>query len=128
MDCRPRVKWNYQFDWTDKHLSSQETEPLRSKYDELGAAALEKLQDISAQNNGRKVAQGDRSKLDLYALLRDSHKTDPALSKFWESELHLVPVWVDWEQISRGQEFFYRYAAANITGFALQGFAGENSV
>ncbi len=127
MDYRPCVKWGYKFYWTDKHLSRQETDPLRFEYDELGAAALEKLQNISAQNNERKVAQGDRSKPDLYALLRDSHETDPVLSKFW-NELHTVPVWVDWKQIARGQEFFYRYAAANLTGFALQGFVGENSV
>jgi hypothetical protein len=38
-----------------------------------------------------------------------------------------VPDWVDWAQLERGQRFFYRYAAANIVGFALQGFLGENT-
>ena len=122
-----RLKWNYAFKWTDKHLSRQDIDPLRHEYDELGAAALERLQNISAQNVGGKDSKGDRSKLDLYSLLRDNHETDQVLRKFWD-ELHAVPDWVDWEQIARGQEFFYRYAAANLTGFALQGFVGENSV
>ena len=127
MDERSRTKWNYTFQWTDKHLPREETDPLRYNYDELGAAALEKLQSISARNVEKKKSQGVGGRLDLYALLRDNHQTDEVLSKFWR-ELHTVPDWVDWGQIARGQEFFYRYAAANITGFALQGFVGENSV
>lgn len=127
MSENSRVKWNYTFRWTDQHLSREEIDPLRYKYDELGAAALEKLQKISAQNIRGEDAQGARARLDLYALLRDNHETDQVLRKFWD-ELHTVPDWVDWEQIARGQEFFYRYAAANLTGFALQGFVGENSV
>ncbi|KAL9037253.1 MAG: hypothetical protein Q9214_005781 [Letrouitia sp. 1 TL-2023] len=127
MNTNTRTKWNYTFQWTDRHLSRQETDPLRYKFDELGAAALEKLQEISAQNSLAKDAQGARPRLDLYAVLRDNHEKDQVLCKFWD-ELHTVPDWVDWEQIARGQKFLYRYAAANFTGFALQGFVGENSV
>lgn len=127
MNADSITKWNYTFQWTDKHLSRQETDPLRYKFDELGAAALEKLQEISAQNPLAKDAQGARPRLDLYALLRDNHEKDQVLCKFWD-ELHTVPDWVDWDQIARGQKFLYRYAAANFTGFALQGFVGENSV
>ena len=101
--------------------------PLKYSYDELGAAALEKLQNISAQNDRPKDTRGARERLDMYAILRDSHETDPVLQKFWD-ELHRVPDWVNWDQIARGQKFFYRYAAANLTGFALQGFLGENAV
>ncbi len=127
MDERTCTKWNYTFQWTDKHLPREETDPLRYKYDELGAAALDKLQSISARNVEEKGLGGASGKLDLYALLRDNYQTDEVLSTFWH-ELHTVPDWVDWTQIARGQEFFYRYAAANVTGFALQGFVGENSV
>ena len=128
MDGKSRTKWTYSFQWTDKHPSREETDPLRYKYDELGSAALERLQKISVQKSGEKdTSQGPRPKLDLYALLRDNHELDPVLQEFW-NELHTVPDWVDWKQLERGQEFFYRYAAANLTGFALQGFVGENSV
>lgn len=127
MDEKTCTKWNYTFQWTDKHLPRHETDPLRYKYDELGAAALEKLQKISAENKKSKDPQRAPERLDLYALLRDNHETDKVLQKFWD-ELHTVPDWVDWEQIARGQKFFYRYAVANLTGFALQGFVGENSV
>ncbi|RFU80026.1 hypothetical protein TARUN_2144 [Trichoderma arundinaceum] len=62
----------------------------------------------------------------MYATLRDHHGNDETLDKLWE-EVHTAPDWVDWEQIERGQKFFYRYAPANLMGFALQGFVGENS-
>ena len=101
-------KWKYSFQWTEKHLSSQQLNPLRYTYDELGEAALEKLQNISAQNDGAKDKQRARERLDLYALLRDNYETDPVLQKFWD-ELHTVPEWVDWDQIARGQKFFCTY-------------------
>ena len=101
--------------------------PLRYNYDELGAAALEKLQAIYAKNDKAKDLRGAGERLDMYGVLRDNHDADPVLQKFW-NELHTVPEWVDWDQIARGQKFFYRYAAANLTGFALQGFLGENAV
>ena len=127
MEDKSRQKWNYTFQWTENHLSPEEINPLRYEYDVLGAAALERLQEISKSANGEKERGGERKRLDLYALLRENHGKDEVLRRFWD-ELHDVPSWVDWEQIERGQRFFYRYAAANLTGFALQGFVGENSV
>lgn len=121
------TKWNYQFQWTENHLAPQELNPLRYEYDKLGAAALEKLQRISARDVNKEDLDGKRRQLDLYSLLRDNHESDGVLHEFW-NELHSVPDWVDWEQLARGQKVFYRYAAANLTGFALQGFVGENSV
>ena len=106
-------------------MTPEEMYPLRYKYDELGANALAKLQQISSQRVTTKDCPVPR--LDLYAVLRDNHASDPVLSDFW-THLHTVPEWVDWEQIQRGQKVFYRYAVANLTGFALQGFVGENSV
>ena len=100
---------------------------MRYDYDKLGAAALKKLQEIPVEDFKGKDKTKSRGKVDLYALLRDKYQTDPVLSQLWH-EVHTVPAWVDWEQLARGQEFFYRYAVANITGFALQGFVGENSV
>ena len=100
---------------------------MRYEYDELGAAALQKLQEFSIEDLRKEEKAKNRGKVDLYALLRDRYQTDGVLSKFWH-ELHTVPAWVDWEQIGRGQDFFYRHAVANITGLALQGFVGEISV
>ena len=106
-------------------------QPLRYEYDRLGAAALERLQLLretqSTDLKDKAIDPCPRSRQDLYALLSDNYQNDPTLTKFWE-ELHHVPEWVDWTQLARGQEFFHRYIGANITGFALQGFVGENSV
>jgi len=59
---------------------------------------------------------------DLYIPLRDNPNKDPVLEKLW-TQVNTVPEWVDWEQVKRGQEFFYRYAAPAITGFAFQGLS-----
>lgn len=120
-------KWGYSFTWTEKHLSPEETEPLRQQYDTLGASALERLQAIRLENLKESKAKGTFPQIDFYEILRDHHTEDDILQCFWD-ETHSVPHWVDWEQIERGQKFFYRYALANIVGFALQGFIAENSV
>lgn len=77
---------------------------------------LERLLNIKKEQN--KIG-------DLYEFLEQYHAKDCILGQFW-LETHTVPEWVDWEQLARGQEFFYRYALANIVGFALQGFVCEN--
>jgi hypothetical protein len=107
------------FTWTEDHLSKEEIEPFRQQYDTLGAAALERIQAIRQESETKSA--------DVYEILREHHTTDPILAKFWD-EVHTVPDWVDWNQLTRGQTFFYRYAIANIVGFALQGFMAENSV
>ncbi|OKL61055.1 hypothetical protein UA08_03138 [Talaromyces atroroseus] len=110
-------KWSYSFTWTDQHLEPQLMQSLRLEYDEIGAQALDRLLAIKKTKN----CHGD-----FYKLLEKYHKEDDILRRFWD-ELHNVPKWVDWAQLARGQEFFYRYALANIIGFALQGFICENS-
>lgn len=130
LDTSTKTKWNYTFQWTEHHLPREVTDPLRQEYDKLGAAALERLQfhisrtrkDAASLENGFNSSQTD-----LYQVLIDNYKNDEILSEFWK-ETNFVPEWVDWEQIERGQKFFYRYAVANIMGFAFQGFVGENSV
>jgi hypothetical protein len=123
-----RKNWGYSFHWTDKHLPREEINSLRAHYDKLGSNALEKLQVIAAGTKTEHVKYGHlSSKPDMYAVLRDHHDEDEALKEFWD-ELHYVPEWVDWKQIERAQKFFARYAVANSTAFALQGFIRENSV
>lgn len=120
---------NYRFQWTDLHLSPEKLNPLRHQCDQLGSYAVNKLQQISREKKGD-AATSEKSlchgPFDVYATLRDHHSEDEKLNELWE-ELHTVPEWVDWEQLKRGQRFFYRYAAANLMGFALQGFIGQNS-
>jgi hypothetical protein len=60
---------------------------------------------------------------DLYALLRDNHPSDPKLHELW-TEVNTVPTWVDWEQISRGQDVFYRYGGPALTGLTYQSLLG----
>ncbi|KAG8169270.1 hypothetical protein KVR01_000015 [Diaporthe batatas] len=118
---------NYRFEWTDLHLSREETDPLRYEYDELGSAVVEKLQEVAREKKDQEPRDGSgRPRTDLYTLLSDNYKNDEILATFW-NEVHKVPEWVDWAQLERGQRFFYRYAPANLMGFALQGFMGENS-
>ncbi|KKY16911.1 putative tat pathway signal sequence [Diplodia seriata] len=60
---------------------------------------------------------------DLYALLRDNAHKDEKLGELWK-EVNTVPEWVDWEQIKRGQDVFYRYGSAALTGLAYQSLLG----
>lgn len=116
---------NYAFQWTDLHPTSSELEPLRHQYDELGSEVVNILHDIVKKRRDETPGQA-AAPVDLYASLQEHHADDEVLDKFWK-QIHDVPDWVDWEQLRRGQKFFYRYAPANLMGFALQGFMGENS-
>jgi hypothetical protein len=113
---------NYHFRWTNLHIPKGQMLPLQYEYDQLGSSVVEKLQNISQKQK----QDGYEAASDMYTLLRDHHNEDPVLQTFWD-EVHTVPDWVDWDQVARGQKFFYRYAMANIVGFALQGFVGENT-
>lgn len=69
------TEWDYAFEWTENHLSS-EAEPLRHQYDELGAIAFEKLLAIRTTRRDAKAAFEEKGEelnkdlhLDLYAIL-----------------------------------------------------------
>lgn len=47
-------------------------------------------------------------KKDLYGLLRDHADEDPRLQELW-TQVNTIPDWVDWDQIQRGQDIFFRY-------------------
>lgn len=55
--------------------------------------------------------------------MKEHAETDETLQKFWK-QVTTVPDWVDWEQIERGQDVFYRYGGANLTGLAYQSLLG----
>ncbi|TFA97885.1 hypothetical protein CCMA1212_010399 [Trichoderma ghanense] len=119
---------NYTFQWTDLHLPREKTDPLRHEYDTLGHNAVKRLQQVAREKKGEESLKPTLcpAGFDMYAVLRDHHAKDETLNQLWD-EVHTVSDWVDWAQIERGQKFFYRYAPANLMGFMLQAFVGENS-
>ncbi|KAF6819952.1 tat pathway signal sequence [Colletotrichum sojae] len=124
-----REAWDYSFKWTNQHLTSDELRPLIYTYDELGAQALDRLDEISPAakppspsekgDNGRK----ENPHRDLYALLRDNAELDEVLGKLW-AEVNTIPDWVDWAQIERGQKVFVRYAGPAIFALTFQSLVG----
>lgn len=96
--------WDYQFEWTDAHLPHSEFEPLTRTCDTLADECSEVLDKIIADSDD----SGTPLRADRYALLRDHHKSHPALEELW-TQINTVPEWVDWDQIHRGQDIFWRY-------------------
>lgn len=142
--------FGYVFEWTDDHLTEEQCKPLRYSYDVLADKALDRLNEISPpkkvelpRNSTREPTVPETEKIesstyqnletpekehkppprDLFALLRDNRHNDPILTDLWDQINH-VPDWVDWDQIARGQDVFYRYGGANLTGLAYQSLLG----
>ena len=139
----------YTFQLSNLHLTPESAEPMKYSYDRLGEQALERLDLISPPprsalpRNSRKYSERQNGipntkeemeaeivketnsdpKRDLYLLLRDNASTDKVLGALWK-EVNTVPEWVDWAQISRGQEVFYRYGGPALTGLAFQSLLG----
>ena len=87
-------------------------EALKWEYDIIASEAVHRLRSVCGN-------QGD-----LYHQLEHFHTSDPVLEKFWQIT-RIIPPWVDWEQLGRGQAVCKRYAIPMLIGFAFQGFAGE---
>lgn len=124
-DENTRNVWGYTFQWTPNHFTPEELHPLKFSYDVLGEECLNRLDQISPPSipgelprNQSKSSSSEKGpttpKRDLYALIRDHAEEDPKLMEFW-NEVNTTPEWVDWEQIERGQEVFYRYAGVALT-------------
>ena len=145
-DGNSRSCWGYTFQLTDRHPTPEQMHPLKYSYDALGEKALKRLDCISVHSDsliahkaprGLEPSQGSRSathqsvekhsvikaKRDLFVLLRDNAYNDAVLDKLW-TEVHTVPHWVDWHQVARGQDVFYRYAGPALTGLSWQSLLG----
>ena len=140
-DENTRTCWGYTFQLTPDHLTSEKSHPLKYSYDTLGEECLNVLNEIvPAQPATANVTNHDstidvpsqdakgktpavKAKRDLYLLLRDNVDKDERLRRLWD-EVNNVPEWVDWDQIARGQEVFYRYGGATLTGLAYQSLLG----
>lgn len=128
-------------EWSEDHISPEETERLKHSYDVLAEECLDRLNEISppekaalprsysqdtSQVKGTESEKQEGLPLpqrDLYVLLRDHHASDPKLSQLWE-EVNTIPPWVDWAQIERGQDVFYRYGGPALTGLTYQSLLG----
>ena len=137
-----RSCWGYTFQITPEHLTPEQTHPLKYSYDTLGEEALKKLDALSSSSHyvasretspiikepsgvQSKSSLGSKDKKstavpkkDLYVLLRDNAQTDDVLGKLW-SEANTIPSWIDWDQVARGQDVFYRYGGYVVPGFVL---------
>lgn len=145
-DGNTRTAWGYTFQLTSDHLTPEQMAPMKQSFDELGGEALERLDSISQSPHSllsrtitarfEKRSRGECDtdspskeeyvtvpKRDLYILLRDNAEDDPVLGRLW-TEAHTVPAWVNWDQISRGQDVFYRYGGPALTGLAFQSLLG----
>ena len=96
--------WGYSFHWTDLHSSADDLKPLIYSCDSLADECVERLNNIPSDDGADKRP----FKKDLYGLLRDHAEEDPKLNELW-TEINTVPEWVDWDQIERGQDVFFRY-------------------
>ena len=135
-------------------MTVEESDRLKQSYDSLGDKAYAILACISEEQKAKEqaVLTGDsgtvledkgsaidstpeipapsgsqqgksKAKRDLYALLRDNYSSDSILEELWV-QCNTVPEWVDWEQIARGQEVFYRYGGPALMGLAFQSLLG----
>lgn len=86
---------------------------MRNSYDSLADGCLEELLQKNAEGG------------DVFTMLETAagKATEGPIYEFWK-QIHVVPVWVDKEQIIRGQDVFYRYGGAALTGLCYQSLLG----
>ena len=124
-NSKKRTCWGYSFVLTDEHLEKDELDSLKFSYDQLGDCVLKRLKEVNrtseqytpqeqSEQRSTSLLQG----LDLYTVLERA-RGDPIIDRFWK-EVHTEPSFIDWQQIERGQEVFYRYGGAALTGLCFQ--------
>ncbi|KAE8387164.1 hypothetical protein BDV23DRAFT_161863 [Aspergillus alliaceus] len=123
-----RKSWGYTFEWIDGlHYATDQLHSMMFTYDKLVDECLERLDEISPPDSIRAETPGTSEvrtpKRDLYSLLEKHAKDDPKLEQLW-SEINNVPDWVDWEQIKRGQEVFFRYGHPILNVLSFQSLLG----
>ncbi|ROW06417.1 hypothetical protein VMCG_04364 [Cytospora schulzeri] len=134
-----RHSWGYTFEWTPEHQTKEQMRHLTYTYDILGAECLDRLDEISPPGSSNPRPPGTQEgpdnsphsqeekspqpHRDLYLLLEQHHATDPKLNELW-TEIHNIPEWVDWAQIKRGQDVFYRYGGPAIVSLTFQSLVG----
>lgn len=137
--------WGYTFDWTPSHLTASDLHPLTLSYDKLTDDCLDefdkpgltsfsfraKISSSSSNPKSQPQQNGSSngcpmSQTDFYTLLSSnatSQTPNHVLSRLWD-QLTIVPSWVSYPQIARGQAVFYRYAGPAITSLTFHSLLG----
>jgi hypothetical protein len=104
--------WGYSFTWTDRHRPAEELHPMVQTCDSLADDCVQRLNQLPSPDGENRTF-----KKDLYGLLKDHADEDPKLNELW-TQVNTVPEWVDWDQIQRGQDVFFRYGLPilNVVG------------
>ena len=115
-NCHPEIGdtirlWDHQFEWTEHHRSPQQLAPLRHQSDTLADRAFLELNLLPKQD----------AFTSLERAILDPRNT--ACIELWNEANH-VPEFVDWDQIERGQDVFYKYAGAALTGLLNDSLIG----
>lgn len=108
--------WDYEFAWTSDHRTAEELNPLRYSFDTLAGDCLGPLNSLAQSHSGED--NPSPWKTDMFALLQDNYCEHDALEKLW-TQVNTIPDWVDWNQIARGQEVYYRYGLSMSIAVSL---------
>ena len=103
--------------------SKQETTASADSAPENLSAAAQPPNEKGQQHNHHQPPKKPPHSRDLYSLLSTHHPTNQTLSSLW-TQVHTIPPWVDWAQIARGQQVFYRYAIPSVISLTFQSLLG----
>ncbi|KAJ5226186.1 hypothetical protein N7468_007411 [Penicillium chermesinum] len=109
--------WGYSFYWTSEHHSKEELWHMVHTYDALADECVQIL---------NKIPSGDSDKpfrKDFYGLLKEHADEDPKLKELW-TQINTFPEWVDWGQIERAQNTFYRYGLPILNALSFESLLG----
>lgn len=114
--------WDHTYVPTLLHPTPQALAAHQESWDALADEALDLLTPLRTPSPSPSTSPTPPQK-DLYTTLKEHHSTHSTLSTLWR-QVDTVPEWVDWEQISRGQDVFYRYAGAMLAGLCYMSLLG----
>ncbi|KAK4454944.1 hypothetical protein QBC34DRAFT_103952 [Podospora aff. communis PSN243] len=131
--------WDYEFEWTPEHMTPEQMRPLMFTYDKLATESLDRLDELissvplrptrktPSSSDTQRPQEGSPPKgcphSDFYELLKEHAPNDPTLRRLW-TEVNTVPDWVDWAEIERGQQVFYRFGGPSIVSLTFHALLG----
>ncbi|GKZ26219.1 hypothetical protein AbraIFM66951_001157 [Aspergillus brasiliensis] len=115
--------WGHTFTWTPLHQTREQLRPKMFTYDRLADECIEQLNAIGRQLVAQDRRNNPLHELDVYFMLKDYARHDPKLGELW-AQVNTVPDWVDWQQIKRGQEVFFRYGLPMLNVLNFESLLG----
>ncbi|KAG0229273.1 hypothetical protein BGW42_001667 [Actinomortierella wolfii] len=109
------ISWGSLVTWSEKHMRARDLEMYRMQGDPLSDEALQAL--------GVKRHEDAYEALMAYVQRPLEEQESDAPRRFLE-EVMQVPDWVDWEQLRRGQQVFWKYVlfiSIGLVHFSLTG-------